>query len=79
MPYQVLGANSGAVAVMTAWTRSARARSASGISAIVSSTACSSSTFVMPPRPAAFNSRARSLIAARSSSVKPPGRLSTRH
>jgi hypothetical protein len=58
---------------MMAWSRSARVRSGSGISAILASTSLSPSAFLVPGRRAsAFSSRARSFIAARSSSVNPP-------
>src|SRR5215470_14944788 len=43
IPYQVLGVRSGALALMTAWTRSARARSGAVISAIFASTSLSPS------------------------------------
>ena len=43
IPYQSFGERAGALALMTAWSRSAMARSASGISAIFASTALSSS------------------------------------
>src|SRR5215211_227670 len=58
---------------MVAWSRSAMARSASGISAILASTSCSPSALAAPRprRPFAFSSRARSFIAPRSSSVNP--------
>src|SRR5437868_13378917 len=39
IPYQSLGARAGALAWMIAWSRSPRARSGSGIAAIVASTA----------------------------------------
>src|SRR5262245_45378000 len=67
MPYQVLGERSGAVAVTISCIRSAIARSDAGISAIFASTWRSASA--LPA--AAFSSRARSLIAARSSAVNP--------
>src|SRR5438067_6831651 len=73
IPYQVLGERAGALALMMAWSRSAMARSRSGISAIFASTSLSPSA--LPARglrrEAAFSSWARSLIAARSSSVNP--------
>src|SRR6266540_2532121 len=73
IPYQVLGERAGALALMMAWSRSAIARSRAGISAIFASTSLSPST--LPARglrrAAAFSSWARSLIAARSSSVNP--------
>jgi hypothetical protein len=58
---------------MMAWSRSAMARSWSGISAIFASTSLSPSALVArePRRAAGFTSWARSLIAARSSSVNP--------
>ena len=68
IPYQVLGARAGALAVTMAWSRSAIARSGSGISAIFASTSLSPSCRA---RAAAFGSRARSRIAARSSAVNP--------
>src|ERR671935_913999 len=43
IPYQVLGERAGALALMRAWSRSAMARSASGISAIFVSTSVSPS------------------------------------
>src|SRR5262249_36992015 len=77
IPYQVLGARAGALALMIAWSRSPKTRSRSGISAILASSSLSPS--VLPPRgprrAAAFSSRARSFTAARSSSVKPPAVL----
>jgi hypothetical protein len=69
IPYQVLGERSGALALMMAWSRSAMARSGFGISAIFASTSLSPSA--LPAREPAFSSRARSFIAARSSSVTP--------
>src|SRR4051812_26867130 len=69
MPYQVRGERSGALALTMAWRRSAMTRSDSGISAIFASTSLSPSA--LPAREVVFNSRARSLIAARSSSVNP--------
>src|SRR6266487_2470926 len=73
IPYQVLGERAGALALMMAWSRSAMARSRSGISAIFASTSLSPSALPArgPRRAAAFSSWARSLIAARSSSVNP--------
>src|SRR6187431_779403 len=62
MPYHVFGERSGAFCLMSACSRSAMTRSASGISAIFASTSLSHSAFVL----AAFSSRARSFIAARS-------------
>src|SRR5690606_20357786 len=61
---------------MIAWIRSAMARSESSISAIFASTSRSPSALALfvrvPRRASAFNSRARSFIAARSSAVNPP-------
>src|SRR5262245_65068164 len=73
IPYQVLGERAGALALMMAWSRSAMVRSASGISAIFASTSLSPSALPArgPRRASAFSSLARSLIAARSSSVNP--------
>src|SRR5437867_4346127 len=73
IPYQVLGARAGALALMMAWSRSAMARSGFGISAIFTSTSLSPSAFFArgPRRTSAFSSWARSFIAARSSSVNP--------
>src|SRR5881409_108715 len=73
IPYQVLGERAGALALMTAWSRSAMARSGFGISAIFVSTSLSpSACFARGPRRAsAFSSWTRSFIAARSSSVNP--------
>src|ERR687890_116523 len=51
MPYQVLGARSGAFAVTATCTRSARARSSSAMVAMLSRTACSPSAFLAPLRP----------------------------
>src|SRR5258708_36374210 len=65
MPYQVFDARAGALALMIAWSRLARARSVGGIWAIFAS--CSLSPSALPA--AAFTSRARSLIASRSSAV----------
>src|SRR4029453_9946999 len=78
MPYQVFGNKAGALAVMIAWSRSARARSGCGISAILASTARSASALPAPrPRRAsAFSSLVRSFIAPRSSSVRPVNVLS---
>src|SRR5215467_5723109 len=72
--YQVLGARAGALALTRAWTRSARARSGSAISAIFASTALSPSALAPrgPRRAAVFSSWACSFIAPRSSSVNPP-------
>src|SRR6266511_1729857 len=69
IPYQVLGERIGALALMIAWSRSPMARSDAGIAAIFASTALSPSA--LPAREPAFSSWARSLIAARSSSVNP--------
>src|SRR5215204_2611076 len=72
IPYQVFGDSDGALALMSPWSRSAMARSGSGISAILASTSGSPSFFARGPRRAsAFSSWARSFIAARSSSVNP--------
>src|SRR5918996_1552849 len=73
IPYQVFGERAGAVALMIAWIRLAKARSACGISAIFASTSLSPSAFLArePRRASAFSSRARSFIAARSSAVNP--------
>src|SRR3989442_1192495 len=73
IPYQVLGERAGALALMTAWSRSAMARSGFGMSAIFVSTSLSpSACFERGPRRAsAFSSWTRSFIAARSSSVNP--------
>ena len=68
MPYHVLGARSGALAVTMAWMRVAMERSGSGMAAILASRALSPSAF----RDSAFSSAARSFIAARSASEKPP-------
>jgi hypothetical protein len=58
---------------MIAWSRLAMARSGFGISAIFASTSPSPSALscFAPRRASAFSSWARSLIAARSSSVNP--------
>src|SRR5438034_6530426 len=74
IPYQVLGDRSGPLALMMAWSRSPRARSGSGISAIFSSTSASPSALAArgPRRAAVFSSWAWSFIAARSSAVNPP-------
>jgi hypothetical protein len=71
IPYHVLGDRVGALALMMAWSRSARTRSGSAISAIFASTSLSPSALLDPRRPGVFTSRARSLTAARSSSVNP--------
>src|SRR5262245_50486644 len=65
IPYQVLGERDGAFALTIAWNRSAIARSGSGISAILASTALSPSS----PRACALRSWTSSFIAARSSAV----------
>src|SRR5437870_2488392 len=53
IPYQVLGARAGALALTMAWSRSAMARSDSGISAIFASTSlCPSALPARRPRPA---------------------------
>src|SRR5262249_43261101 len=67
MPYQVFGARSGALALISAWRHLAMARSGSRISAIFASTSFSPSALDA----AAFSSFARSFIAARSSAVNP--------
>src|SRR5437016_5777352 len=67
IPYQVVGDRAGALALMTAWSRLAMARSGSGISAIFASKSLSPSAF----RAAIFCSWTRSIIAALSSSVNP--------
>src|SRR5436853_7700000 len=66
IPYQVLGDRTGALALITAWSRSAVARSASRLSAIFASSSLSASSSA-----AAFCSSTRSLIAAFSSKVNP--------
>src|SRR6266516_6388788 len=73
IPYQVFGERSGAVALMSSWSRLAMARSGPCISAIFASTSLSPSALSArgPRRPATFSSWARSFIAARSSSVNP--------
>jgi hypothetical protein len=73
IPYQVFGERAGALALMMAWSRSAMARSGSGMSAIFASTSLSPSALCArgPRRAAAFSSWTRSFIAARSSSVNP--------
>src|SRR2546425_4329344 len=65
IPYQVLGERAGALALMIEWSRLAMARSGSRIAAMLASASRSPSAFP----PAAFTSRARSVIAARSSAV----------
>jgi len=78
IPYQVLGERAGALALMSAWSRSAMERSGSGISAIFVRTSLSPSAVSArgPRRGAAFSSWARSFIAARSSSENLPDVLS---
>src|SRR5207249_8527774 len=71
MPYQVFGDRPGALALMITWSRSAMARSGSRIAAIFASTSLSPSALSLFARAPAFNSWARSFIAARSSSVNP--------
>src|SRR5579864_6786583 len=73
IPYHSLGDRSGVLALMTAWSRRALARSASRISAIFASTSPSPSALPArePRRVAAFSSWARSFIAARSSPENP--------
>src|SRR5579863_5355575 len=73
IPYQVFGERTGALALMIAWSRSPMTRSGAGIVAIFASTTLSPSALSArgPRRAAAFSSWARSLIAARSSSVNP--------
>src|SRR5947207_709870 len=73
IPYQVFGERAGALALMMAWSRSAMARSGSGMSTIFASTSLSPSALCVrgPRRAAAFSSWTRSFIAARSSSVNP--------
>src|SRR5438046_8799504 len=67
IPYQVFGERSGALALMMAWSRSAKVRSGFGIAAIAASAAVSS----FSPRASAFRSWAYALAAARSSAVHP--------
>ena len=71
MPYQVLGARSGAVVVTATCTRSASARPSGAMPAIASRTALRPSAFLAPFFPSARSSAARSFIAARSSALKP--------
>src|SRR4051812_3669878 len=71
MPYQVLGARPGAWAVTVTCTRSAIARSAGPIFAMLSSRACSPSALFAPAFPSARSSAARCFIAARSAALKP--------
>src|SRR3954447_13060696 len=73
MPYQVLGARSGALAVTVTCTRSAITRSAGSIVAMLSSRACNPSAFFAPLRPSARSSAARCFMAARSAALKPWG------
>src|SRR3954469_4438446 len=54
IPYQVRGQRSGAVSLMSAWTRSASARSGSCSSAIFSRTALSPAALSLSMRSAAF-------------------------
>src|SRR5947208_6757696 len=67
IPYQVFGERSGALALMMAWSRSAKVRSGFGIAAIAASAALSS----FSPRASAFRSWAYAFAAARSSPVHP--------
>src|SRR5438128_11593335 len=67
IPYQVFGERSGALALMMAWSRSAKLRSGFGIAAIAASAALSS----FSPRASAFRSCAYAFAAARSSAVHP--------
>src|SRR6202048_3184395 len=71
IPYQVFGERAGALALMIPCSRSPMARSGSGISAIFASTSLSPSAVFLFARASAFNSLARSFIAACSSSVNP--------
>src|SRR3954452_24590436 len=71
MPHQVMGARPGAWAVTVTWTRSAIARSAGPIFAMLSSRACSPSALFAPAFPSARSSAARCFIAARSAALKP--------
>src|SRR3954468_14855421 len=71
MPYQVLGARSGALAVTVTCTRSAITRSAGSIFAMLSSRACNPSAFFAPLRPSARSSAARCVMAARSAALEP--------
>ena len=64
------------VAVTVTCTRSASARSAGAISAMLSRTACKPSAFLAPFLPSARNSAARFFIAARSWALKPPDSVS---
>ena len=76
IPYQVFGHRSGAAAVTIAWSRLAIARSDPFIAAIAASRTRSPSALFLFARASAFSSFARSLIAAFSSSEKPPDVLS---
>src|ERR1700733_12287226 len=67
MPYQVLGASSGAAALTIVWTRSAIGRSRAPISAIFASTSASPSPLLAGGR---RRSRTSSFIAAFSSAEK---------
>src|SRR6266487_4592740 len=58
IPYQVFDDNSGAVAVTVTCMRSASARSAGAISAMLSRTACRPSAFLAPLLPSARSSAA---------------------
>src|SRR3989337_4419228 len=71
IPYQVLGKSCGAVVVTIWWTFLARARSDSGIVAILSRIAFSPAARSLFIRCSAFSSRARSFIAAFSKSLNP--------
>src|SRR5207249_3614450 len=64
IPYQVFGKRSGAVALMSSWSRLAMARSCGDIAAIAAIAALSPSVL-------SFSSRARAFIAAFSSAVNP--------
>src|SRR5687768_10558497 len=76
IPYQVLAERAGALFLTSAWSRLAMVRSGSGIAAIAASTALSPAALSAPRRASVFSSRARSFIAARSSSVNPLDSLS---
>src|SRR2546425_10055783 len=56
IPYQVFGERAGALALMIAWSRSALARSGSGIAAIFASTSLSPSALSLFARAAALSS-----------------------
>src|SRR5262245_44432760 len=71
MPYQAFGARSGAAEVTSAWMRSPIARSDASILAIAASTSASPAALSLLARSSAFNSLARSLIAAFSSAENP--------